>query len=103
MFQVTPRLGGVAAIAVLNKVFGLDCSESPNVHEGLDFGIPKIVSACPRGSGFLPLWVSSRRSALIVANLARIRLITNCTAASALASRVRSFPPSGRFRGTTHT
>src|SRR5579863_2150436 len=97
MFQVTPRLAGVAAIAVLNKVFGLDCSESPNVHEGLDFGISKIVTACARGSGFSQLWVSSRRSALIVANLVRIRLTTHCSAASPLASRVRSFPPSGRF------
>jgi hypothetical protein len=91
MFQVATRPAGVAVVAVLDQVFGLDCSESPNIGEGLDFGIPKIVGACPRRIRFSRFSVSSRRSRMLAANLARTSLTVRRPAASALASGVGGF------------
>ncbi len=103
MFHVATRPAGVAVVAVLNQVFSLDCSESPNIREGLHLGIPEIVGACPRRIGFSRFAISSRRSPLLVANLARARVTVRSSVASALAARIRrGFLAAGGFCRTAN-
>jgi len=96
MFQVATRLAGVAGIAILDQILGLDCAKSSDVSESLYLGVAKVVGAFLCGIGFSWLCVSWRMSLFLGPILTPRRLVVQ--AASALASRIGSVLPARGFR-----
>ena len=60
MFQIAVCLTGVAVIAVLDQILGLNCAKSSDIGEGLYLGVAKVIGAFAcRMIPFFQLWVSS--------------------------------------------